>query len=843
MAVLFSINATAQIAIDESDSTVIETVVIEAEVAESEPLEESMDLLAEELEEEVAANPTEAASTTESVDLVVEESEPVQEVSVDPAELLVAAPAAEEREPVEEEIVVVQSVEEVPVGPEDVIVEEPLHEESGDPVIEELATDSIVEESATAAVDPLEEGLEPKPVEDADVLESKPVDLVVEESTPDLMEMEEEDVEPDLLEEGLTNSVVETQEPEPVVEAVAIEEPALEEPTIEVLESDSMEEDSVVVEPVIEGLAPVVFPEDSVAIEPVVEPEPVTVMEEDSVVVEPVIEGLDPVVFPEDSVAMEPVVEPEPVTVVEEDSVVVEPVIEGLESISVSEDSVAIAPAADQSDASATMAEEKTGIDSIVVALEDSVTVAQDRSVSEPLSEAPIPVTMAEDIAAVAVLVNTSDPDTLAVDSTATAGEVIDGDALDSPVPLETNLDPTVLSEGKAIQAKAELSGRLDFGAVLLNTQSEQPLLIENTGNDRLVIHSFAVDNRLFFVAPDSLIIEPGKAGLLTVYFAPVNLGSQTAHLLLLTNLGQREVLLQGAGLGRDVVFVPAPLDYFRVAVIMINRGTEEVQIDQVEVLSGLEGLARIDPVMEVDIRQDTAWVTTVEFMADLAIGADDVSLHITGPGLNHSLRINRPQPPRLVAATPRLKFVSTDPESPSTQHLELYNSGGDTLRISAIYADSQAFEIATDPFVLAPQASGVIQVQYWPQGHRSIEATLTIESNDPAGPLVIAMQAGPAPDTRWPTEMVLGANYPNPFNPQTIIPYQLSQAGKVELEIYDILGRRVRTLVHQTQAQGYYESTWDGRDNGEKPVASGIYLYRLQVESFVVSRKLILMR
>jgi hypothetical protein len=74
-----------------------------------------------------------------------------------------------------------------------------------------------------------------------------------------------------------------------------------------------------------------------------------------------------------------------------------------------------------------------------------------------------------------------------------------------------------------------------------------------------------------------------------------------------------------------------------------------------------------------------------------------------------------------------------------------------------------------------------------------------------------------------------LGINYPNPFNPETRIRYQLPFASVVVLRVYDALGRRVRTLVNQIQLSGYYEAAWDGKDDHGQPSTSGIYLYTIQ--------------
>jgi hypothetical protein len=89
-----------------------------------------------------------------------------------------------------------------------------------------------------------------------------------------------------------------------------------------------------------------------------------------------------------------------------------------------------------------------------------------------------------------------------------------------------------------------------------------------------------------------------------------------------------------------------------------------------------------------------------------------------------------------------------------------------------------------------------------------------------------------------------LDACRPNPFNPGTIISYELAAAGAVDLAIYDLRGRLVRRLVDgETLPPGRYESRWDGRDGRGAPASGGVYLYRLEVGEFVATRSMTLVK
>ena len=92
-------------------------------------------------------------------------------------------------------------------------------------------------------------------------------------------------------------------------------------------------------------------------------------------------------------------------------------------------------------------------------------------------------------------------------------------------------------------------------------------------------------------------------------------------------------------------------------------------------------------------------------------------------------------------------------------------------------------------------------------------------------------------------TETALQGNYPNPFNPETTISYSVKEASPVRVEIYNAKGQRVRTLVDETQASGWYKVVWNGRDDSGMPVSSGVYMYRMTAGSYRASRKMILMQ
>ena len=89
----------------------------------------------------------------------------------------------------------------------------------------------------------------------------------------------------------------------------------------------------------------------------------------------------------------------------------------------------------------------------------------------------------------------------------------------------------------------------------------------------------------------------------------------------------------------------------------------------------------------------------------------------------------------------------------------------------------------------------------------------------------------------------ILYQNYPNPFNPETTITYQLQKSEKVNILIYDVLGKKVRDLENRKQTAGPHTVRWDGKDDNGRSLSSGIYICRMQAGEFNQSIKLMLIK
>jgi len=93
------------------------------------------------------------------------------------------------------------------------------------------------------------------------------------------------------------------------------------------------------------------------------------------------------------------------------------------------------------------------------------------------------------------------------------------------------------------------------------------------------------------------------------------------------------------------------------------------------------------------------------------------------------------------------------------------------------------------------------------------------------------------------PLTFELQQNYPNPFNPITTIEYSIDKNYHVQLNIYNLLGQRIRILVDEMQTAGFHSIQWNGRDNQGVSLASGLYIYQLKTEKKTLQRKLMLLK
>jgi hypothetical protein len=173
----------------------------------------------------------------------------------------------------------------------------------------------------------------------------------------------------------------------------------------------------------------------------------------------------------------------------------------------------------------------------------------------------------------------------------------------------------------------------------------------------------------------------------------------------------------------------------------------------------------------------------------------------------------------------------------------ELPAGEGEIARLTFRIDDPELTEFEVTPFTTTnPGHSLSLVYNDWSSGKpRVSHANPEVEGN----PIQLKGGAGNGPNdqVQVPTHYSLNQNYPNPFNPSTTLAYSLKEAGRVTINIYNVLGQNVKTLVDEYQDAGEYTKIWNGDDDSGNDVSSGVYFYRIKAGDFSDIKKMVLMK
>jgi hypothetical protein len=196
----------------------------------------------------------------------------------------------------------------------------------------------------------------------------------------------------------------------------------------------------------------------------------------------------------------------------------------------------------------------------------------------------------------------------------------------------------------------------------------------------------------------------------------------------------------------------------------------------------------------------------------------------------------------------PGMIFDSLEVGQSQEKVLQIYNLGYTTLEIDDIST--------TPPFSVYPEDGSIaaldfmdVIVSFEPDSIGDYTGQLVIESNDSdESTLYLSLFGysyvlGVDESNQLPFSYVLHQNYPNPFNPITTLRYDLPEDAVVNITIYDIMGREIRTLVNSTQDAGFKSVIWNATNDYGKPVSAGVYLYQIQAGEFVQTKKMVLLK
>ena len=184
-----------------------------------------------------------------------------------------------------------------------------------------------------------------------------------------------------------------------------------------------------------------------------------------------------------------------------------------------------------------------------------------------------------------------------------------------------------------------------------------------------------------------------------------------------------------------------------------------------------------------------------------------------------------------------KLKVVGVSPSEMMSPFMFQSNIDGDEVRIAFASADGLegSGDIVYIEFEILP---GVVDNL----GDDLIRVA-DVQLNEGLIPPVIEQTELSLDQYAIPETHSFSQNYPNPFNPETVIHYDLPVRGRVDISVFNMMGQKVATLVDGEMDAGSHSVVWNAKDSNGENLASGVYLYRMETDGFVQTRKLILMR
>jgi hypothetical protein len=243
--------------------------------------------------------------------------------------------------------------------------------------------------------------------------------------------------------------------------------------------------------------------------------------------------------------------------------------------------------------------------------------------------------------------------------------------------------------------------------------------------------------------------------------------------------------------------------------------------------IGGEEDYSRIVPTLG-DSTVDTTYYSTFRVTAH----TEDVDVyHDSDPVTGYSIDNLHPTAPQGLMAVqngPSVILQWLAPEDEDFSYHNVYRNNLDSVDPAMVFTTSDSFYVDLD------MTAG--SWAYW------VTAVDSAGNESDASETVSVLLANEE-ELAIPTVYALQQNYPNPFNPSTQIRYALPQQSMVTIAIYDMMGRKVRTLVSQSMSPGYHTTLWNATNDKGFAVSAGMYIYTIQAGSYHHMKKMVLLK
>ena len=416
----------------------------------------------------------------------------------------------------------------------------------------------------------------------------------------------------------------------------------------------------------------------------------------------------------------------------------------------------------------------------------------------------------------------------------------------------------------------------VDFGISYLDFADETYLKIHNNGTGVLEIQNITTDSENITVSETSLDIDPLEMDSIELSLVGTDLGDFSANVTITSNdpdnptlsvpVTSTIVLAPNVGLdpGSFILEVESGASIVEVLTIS-NSGGSNLEFDVEVVYDGgrdqnndgeddfnTDNQLRIE-ILTDNYPEETSWVLYQD--GSLLASISQGSLNSQGTLYTWDYEVPAGE----------YRFVINDAYSDGIccgygvgeynlyLNDELIATGGEFGA-----SETVEFTILDDWLTMNP-LSGTVS----PEGSAGVllninaagmdpgvySAGISVNSNDPdQGAVIIPLSLtvngmSSENESLLPAEFALHQNYPNPFNPQTKIRYDLPENSMVNITVYDMLGREVKTLVNQVQNAGFKSIIWDATNDYGKAISAGIYLYQIQAGDYIHTQKMVLLK
>jgi Matrixin/HYDIN/CFA65/VesB-like, Ig-like domain/FlgD Ig-like domain len=445
-------------------------------------------------------------------------------------------------------------------------------------------------------------------------------------------------------------------------------------------------------------------------------------------------------------------------------------------------------------------------------------------------------------------------------------------------LPYNSNFDPVVyltvgLIDAPLLEPKIEVAVKeLDFGFAKVGVATQLPLPVENQGSAALELTQILSSKMFFSVSGTQMTIPAGSADTLSVSFTPPVANSYTGTISMATNdpaMGTVNLSVKGSGVYSAASIGVEPIDFGEAEqgqtiadrVVISNIGSVSLLVSQVS--ASPEDFSAQPTQVEIAAGDSSALEVTFSPIGEGPVSGsltfttddpdnDQVTIDLSGTGLAGEPPVfcdfNSDGSINIVDVISLLLFQREHPGDPRGD----FNGDGSadiTDVISMLLAqrdgtcpDASAALLSADAMNYSEPLANTLssdQIAYIEKAFQLLNLTSEEEA---AAKLVIY---GAGNSSSLPKAFALVQNYPNPFNPSTVIAYSVPQHAEskhVTIKVYDIRGALVRVLVDNVVEPGNHATYWDGTNSTGHHAPSGVYLYRLQAGSEVITRKMVIL-